>query len=410
MVALKQMTSCEVCGQTKLETVINLGSHPLCDDLVPVGDTRQCEEYPIEILYCANCRTAHQRFQVPKRVLFPSTYHYRARLTADVIKGMATLVEACESQLGSLAGKKVLDVGCNDGSLLDQFSKKGAKTFGIEPTGAYKDALGCGHELMNEYFSVDSATAFRERHGSPDIITFTNVFAHIENLTELLSAVKILMAPHTLLVVENHYIGAVLSQAQFDTFYHEHPRTYSFTSFCSIADSLGAHFENISFPSRYGGNIRVMLQAGGAQNPAIASQVEEIKRTESAFGQEFLTLNKSIVEWKDRMSRKIADLVKSHGPLPAKAFPGRAAILAKMLELDARLISAVYERPGSPKIGNYVPGTRIPIRSEEEFFALPAQPPVMINFAWHIASEIEQYMRKSGYRGEIVDIFNAPAR
>ena len=43
MVALRQIESCEVCGQAKLESVIDLGSHPLCDDLVPVADTRQCE-------------------------------------------------------------------------------------------------------------------------------------------------------------------------------------------------------------------------------------------------------------------------------------------------------------------------------------------------------------------------------
>ena len=404
MVALKQIESCEVCGQAKLAPVINLGSHPLCDDLVPIGDTRQCELYPIEILYCANCRTAHQRFQIPKEVLFPRTYHYRARLTADVLSGMAVLVSACENQLGSLAGKNVLDVGCNDGSLLDQFSQKGTKTFGIEPTGAYNDALGRGHVLLNDYFSIDTATTFRDQHGCPDVITFTNVFAHIENLTELLSAVRILMAPHTLLVIENHYLGAVLSQAQFDTFYHEHPRTYSFTSFCAIAESLGAHFKDISFPFRYGGNVRVMLQAGRSENPAIDAQVQEIQRIETAFDQKFQVLNKSIGEWKARMSDKIRGLVKSYGPLPAKAFPGRAAILAKLLELDEHLISAVYEKPGSPKVGHFVPGTRIPIRSEVKFFSLPAQPPVLINFAWHIASEIEQYMRKNGFRGDILDI------
>ena len=92
MVALRQIESCEVCGQAKLESVIDLGSHPLCDDLVPVADTRQCELYPIEILYCANCRTAHQRFQVPKKILFSRNYHYRARLTADVVNGLAALV------------------------------------------------------------------------------------------------------------------------------------------------------------------------------------------------------------------------------------------------------------------------------------------------------------------------------
>lgn len=155
-----------------------------------------------------------------------------------------------------------------------------------------------------------------------------------------------------------------------------------------------------------------MLQAGRVENSGMSHQVQAINDREVAFDQEFQVLNQRIAEWKSRMFHKIRSLTKSHGPLPAKAFPGRAAILAKLLELDEHIISAVYEKAGSPKIGHYVPGTRIPIRAEAEFFSLPRQPTVLINFAWHISNEIEQYMRNRGYHGEIIDIadFSADSR
>lgn len=114
-----EISSCEVCGNTHLIPVLDLGLHPMCDDLIPVGDPRVCREYPIEILYCKGCFTAHQRYQVPKRELFPESYHYRSRFTADVLKGMEGLVESCVQRFGSLSEKKVVDIGCNDGSLLD---------------------------------------------------------------------------------------------------------------------------------------------------------------------------------------------------------------------------------------------------------------------------------------------------
>ncbi len=62
-------------------------------------------------------------FRCPKRELFPETYHYRSRFTADVLSGMKSLVDSCEQRFGSLTGKKVVDIGCNDGSLLDFFSE-----------------------------------------------------------------------------------------------------------------------------------------------------------------------------------------------------------------------------------------------------------------------------------------------
>jgi SAM-dependent methyltransferase len=399
-----EITSCEVCGSETLKPVLDLGPHPLCDDLVPVGDDRVCREYPIEILYCAECATAHQRFQVPKRELFPKTYHYRSRFTADVLSGMSALVDSCEQRLGSLKGKLVLDVGCNDGSLLDFFRAKGARTIGIEPTGAFADAQGKGHDIYNAFFSEESAREIRAKHGSPEIIAFTNVFAHIENLPEVLAALKALMSADTMLVIENHYLGAVLDRHQFDTFYHEHPRTYSLTSFVRIARSLGATLSGVEFPSRYGGNIRVFMNGPAAAGDAKA--LEEVMRREARYGEEFARMQANVRQWQGAMKARLAELVARHGKLPAKAFPGRAAILVKLLGIDEATLSVVYEKPGSMKIGHYLPGTRIPIKSDEDLAAVRDASPVLVNLAWHISEEIRGYLRKAGYKGEIVDILD----
>jgi hypothetical protein len=258
-----EITKCEVCGTRELFPVLDLGKHPLCDDLIPVGSSQQSERFPIDILFCKQCRTAHQRYQVPKVTLFPKTYHYRSRFTADVLSGLDDLVASVEARLGSLADRTIVDVGCNDGSLLDKFAARGAATIGVEPTGAYEDALGRGHAIFNDFFSEDSARRIRQQHPRVDVITFTNVFAHIEDLPALLSALALLMDEDTLLVVENHYLGSVLATNQFDTFYHEHPRTYSLTSFVHIAASLDRTVAAVEFPSRYGGNIRVTIGKDG---------------------------------------------------------------------------------------------------------------------------------------------------
>ena len=256
----RTIRGCEVCGGSRLKDVLDLGSHPLCDDLVPIGNPSIPATYPIDIVFCPTCKTAHQAFQVPKQTLFPNTYHYRARHTADVLNGMRQLVERCEKQVGSLNDLLVLDVGCNDGSLLSIFRERGARTIGVEPTGAATDAKEAGHTVYQDYFAPSLAEKIAASGGRPDIITFTNVFAHIEDLRSVLSAVRTLMGPSTLLVIENHYLGAVLERYQFDTFYHEHPRTYSLASFRHIAKSLQAGIEAVEFPARYGGNIRVMMR------------------------------------------------------------------------------------------------------------------------------------------------------
>ncbi len=402
-----QISICEVCGNEHLTPVLDLGLHPMCDDLVPISDTRTCREYPIEILYCENCLTAHQRFQVPKQELFPQTYHYRSRFTADVLNGMAGLVESCTQRFGALEGKKVLDIGCNDGSLLDFFKKKGAITIGIEPTGAYSDAEQKGHITYNNFLSEDAAKAVVTAHGKPDFITFTNVFAHIENLHEVLDSLKCLMSPQTVIVIENHYLGAVLDGNQFDTFYHEHPRTYSYTSFVHMAKSLGVQLLEVEFPSRYGGNIRVFLGNTVVAKVNNSVDLAALGNRASRFIDDFAALRKNVESWRYTKKNFIQDHVRQNGKLRAKAFPGRAAILVKLLGLNEDMISAVYEKPGSLKIGHYLPGTRIPIHSDDELFSLPDTTLPILNFAWHIPSEIRSYLIEHNYTGPVIDILGA---
>lgn len=401
---LTEIKHCEVCGGDQLVPVLDLGRHPLCDDLVRIGDPRQCREYPIRIDFCPTCTTAHQRHQVPKEDLFPVDYHYRSRFTADVLTGMRDLVQSSENRLGSLTDKRVLDIGCNDGSLLDFFREAGARTAGIEPTGAGRDAAAKGHFVVQDYLSADTATAIRDGFGLPDLITFTNVFAHIEDLSGVLGALKVLLAPHTSIVIENHYLGAVLDRHQFDTFYHEHPRTYSYSSFKFIAESLGLDIVHVEFPARYGGNIRVTLGHGAQSGPGTTT---ELIAREQNFLRDFGRLARDVELWRDRKGREIGRIVAEHGPIRAKAFPGRAAILIKLLGLTENEVVAVHEKPGSIKIGHYVPGTRIPIQSDDELFAQGPQNKPLLNLAWHISTEIRRYLADNGYQGEVFDILSA---
>ena len=397
---------CEVCGNTNLKEVLNLGSHPLCDDLIAIGASDICEKYPIEILLCEKCKTAHQKCQPPKEVIFSKEYHYRSHFTQDVLKGMENLVCSCSERFGTLKGKNVIDIGCNDGSLLSFFETAGANCFGVEPTDAALEAREKGYKIYQNYFTPTLAKQILADIGQIDFITFTNVFAHIENLPELIEAVNILASDDTVIVIENHYLGSILARRQFDTFYHEHVRSYSVTSFMYIASQLNCLIADVMFPKRYGGNVRVYFKKKGTK-AELADDVKNIIEDEETFISQFEEMQSDLKCWINKKKSYIESQVKRFGVLPAKAFPGRAAILIALLGLDENSVAAVYEKSGSKKIGYYVPGTRIPILDEVEFFSNPEllnKP--LINLAWHIADEIENYVRVNGFKGDIINIID----
>lgn len=397
-----KILKCEVCGNYKLKPVLDLGRHPLCDDLIKIGSKKICKEYKIKILFCIKCFTAHQKYQINKKVLFNKDYHYRARFTNDVLTGMKSLVKDAEKFLYSLKNKTILDVGCNDGSLLNFFHKKGSRTIGVEPTGAFKD-VSKKHLVYNNYFDKNFTSRIKKKINKIDIICFTNVFAHIENLNLLIKNIKKILNNHTLLIIENHYLGSVFKKNQFDTFYHEHPRTYSFRSFVFIAKKLGLEILSVKFTKRYGGNIRVIL--GNKKNKKFIKNKTFILN-EKKFFKKFKYMKKNILVWKIKKLKEINHIYKKEGKIIAKAFPGRAAILIKLLKINEQHILAVFEKPNSKKIGHYVPGTKIPILSDKILFKIIKKKKTknILNFAWHLPKEIKNYLRTNRYKGRIINV------
>ena len=392
---------CEICRNKNLPTVLDLGKHPLCDDLIRIGENKKNKLYKIEIIYCKKCITAYQKYQVPKKKLFPPNYHYRSKFTKDVISGLNDVVQNSKRLIGSLKGKIVLDVGCNDGSLLDIFKKEKSITLGIEPTNSANEAKAKGHKIYKSYVDSNTISKIKKEYPKIDIITFSNVFAHIENLRELIKNLKKLLSEKTIIIIENHYLGSVIEKRQFDTFYHEHPRTYSLKSFTEISKLLGVNLISYKFPKRYGGNIRVIF----SNNFTKKNNLVKIIKREKLYFKKIKKLSNDIEIWKNKKLNIINALVKKFGPLPAKAFPGRAAILMKILNLNKQQVSAIYERDKSIKIGNYAPGTNIPIISDKNLRKIDKNIPI-INFAWHISKEIKVYLKKNFIKNKVLDILS----
>jgi SAM-dependent methyltransferase len=389
---------CEVCLDQLEGPILDLGDFPLCDDLVSIGGVSRVPTYHQEIQLCKVCLTAHQLHPVEKSELFKPNYHYRSALTDDVLNGMKDLVTEISSKFLIGNETKVLDVGCNDGSLLKFFKElTGCKTFGIDPTDAIQDAgIWVDYKVQN-FFDVSAARKLRDLHGPFDVITFTNVFAHIEDLPALIDALKIVAHDQTIFVIENHYLGSIVKNNQFDTFYHEHPRTYSFQSFVFIAKALGLSVVSATLTKRYGGNIRVII----GQTTDLLSDKEvlaEMFSTERNLLHDFQNMQLVYEGWKRDAKEKLTGLALSGG-LYGKSLPGRAVMLINALDISSSEMPIVFEKNSSPKNGHYVPGTNIQIHPDSEIKNYKINN--LIIWGWHISDEIVAYLRKSGYKGAL---------
>ena len=398
----KIVKRCQICNSS-LSNFLDLGKQPLCDDLRTKPFVNKF--YKLQIKFCKKCLTAFQKYNVNKKVLFPKNYHYRSANTNDVLLGMKNLVDEIGKIKKNLKNKNVLDIGCNDGSLLNFFKKKGCKTFGLEPTGAFFEAKKKGHKVFNNYFDFKTSQILKDKIKVIDVITFTNVFAHIENFKDLIKSLKNLITKETLIVIENHYLGEGYKKNQFDTFYHEHPRTYSLNSFYFISKLLNMNIIKYEFVRRYNGNIRVFY---GNKTLSNNKRLKENLKKEKKLIRKISSFQKKINKWKLVKKDYFKKLSKKYGPIPAKAFPGRASILINLLNLNSKNISNIYEKDVSLKVNKYAPGTNIKIVKEKLFNKKERNKKKIINLAWHISGEIRSYLKeKMNYHGQVIDVISS---
>ena len=392
------LKNCQLCNK-KLINVFSLGKQPLCDDLKKIGSNKKSKLYKTDIIFCKKCIIAYNKFHINPKKLFPKSYHYRASLTGDVLNGMQELVNDLKRNYGNLKNKKVLDIGCNDGSLLNFFKKQGAITIGVEPTNACKNIKK--HIIFNDFFSKEISKQINKKFDDIDFIIFTNVFAHINNLKKLISNLKLLINQKTKIVIENHYLGSVIETNQFDTFYHEHPRTYSLKSLKIVSELLKMKLSYFKFPRRYGGNIRVIFTKDTVKFKK--KEFLYIENKERKFFSKLIKMKSKILLWKKKTLKMIKLMKKNEVRLIGKAFPGRASILINFLKLTNRDIECIFEKNNSLKIGHYVPNTNIPIVSDSKLKDINKNK-VIINFAWHISKEIKKYLMNKKIYNKVIDI------
>ena len=230
----KPIKQCQVCGSRNLWPVMFLGYMPPVNTMPAVGSTLDAElRFPLELVSCDDCTLVQIGYEVAPQILFPHSYPYLSGTTRILRDNFRNLAEQCRELFDLGSEDLVIDVGANDGTLLQPFHELGCKTLGIEPTQAADVATARGIPMVKDYFSEETATRVAREYGQASVVTAANVFAHIGGVHAIVDAVKAMLKPGGVFVSESHYLLGLIQTNQYDTIYHEHLRYYSVKRVCS---------------------------------------------------------------------------------------------------------------------------------------------------------------------------------
>ena len=392
---------CQLCDSTALEPIFFAGYLPPVNEMPVIGE-RPIEQpsYPAEVLRCSNCELVQLGLIVDPTILFPPSYPYTSGTTRILRENFAELCEETLRLYPIDADDLVVDIGSNDGTLLSNFLSAGRRVLGIEPTDAGDLANAAGVPTLKSFFDRTAVERVLREHGSSKVITATNVFAHMENLPEVLECVLELLADEGLFITESHYWLALLETLQYDTIYHEHLRYYSLTSLAHLLDTYGLEAVRAKRIATHGGSIRVYAARKG-RHPTDESIGRILAEEEKGLAVERLAaFRRDVAESKLELYALLLEARRGGHSIYGVGAPSRSATLINYVGLDEGIIECVVEIRGSHKIGKYVPGTMIPVLDESKLFE--DQPSYALLFSWHIADELIPKLVEAGFRGSFI--------
>lgn len=392
--------ACQACDSDELESLIFLGFMPPLHAMRPIG-SRPVEQpfYPAELLLCRNCKLVQLGLIIDPVLLFPPEYPYFSGTTKVQRDDFADL--CCEARrLYHLdAGDLVVDIGSNNGALLNQFRQHGHRIVGVEPSNTAHLANRQGIPTYVSFFDEAVVRRALAEHGQARLITATNVFAHVEDVHGMVELMLQLLAPGGIFVCEVHYLPALLEDLQYDCIYHEHLRYYSLATLSYVLRMHGMDVVHARRIPTHGGSIRIYAARQGehavdATVPALLA--EEAPQITSA---ELHSFSAEAAKSKLALLALLRD-VKRQGRIYAIGAAPRSCTLIHYVGLDSTILDCVLELPGSPKIGNYLPGTVIPIFEESKLFE--DEPEYVLLLTWHVAQDLIPKIKARGFQGQFI--------
>ncbi len=393
---------CQICGHEGLDIVLDLGHHPpVHAHLTAVKLNEPETTYPLRFCRCPDCGLLQLDYIVDPKIVFPPEYPYQTGLTNMLVRNFRQLAEVLTAQYKTGTDDLIIDIGSNDGTLLQGFKDKGMKVLGIEPTDVAKLANERGIETLQEYVTEDTAKRVVEKYGQAKLITAANVFAHINNLYELVAAIKTMLKDDGIFVSESQYLMDIVEKLEFDTIYHEHLRFYSLKPLAKLFELSGMSLVDAERITAAGGSIRVYAMKGQHE---MSQRAKDLIASEEKAGMYDLAELKKFADRALKARRKLVMLLlqlKEQGAhIVGIGGPARSNTLLNFCKIDSTMLDYSGEKNGSPKIGLFAPGSHIPIFDEAKMFA--EQPEYGFLQSWHIGEELVKKLKELGYKGKFI--------
>ena len=395
--------NCRFCSKPLRHSFADLGVSPLCQTHIAPEQLNQMEPfYPLHALVCDSCWLVQLQEYVAPDDIFGEYAYFSSYVDALVNQAH----DYCDSvsQRFKLGERSfVAEIASNDGYLLQHFVKKSIPCLGIEPAAnVAAAAVRKGVPTTVQFFGVETAKRIAASFGKPNLLIGNNVLAHVPDLNDFVSGMKVLLAEGGVITMEFPHLMTLMDQCQFDTIYHEHFSYYSLSTAVRVFKAHGLTIFDVEEIPTHGGSLRIYATHASELHHAATARMTILLSKEQKAGFDDLAIYQAFAKTVVQTKRNILEFLiaarKAGKKVVGYGAPGKGNTLLNYCGIRTDFIEFTVDR-NPYKQGKYTPGTRIPILAPEAI--MEAKPDFLFILPWNLKDEIvsqTSYIRKWGGR------------
>ncbi|OGH41325.1 MAG: hypothetical protein A3H79_03270 [Candidatus Levybacteria bacterium RIFCSPLOWO2_02_FULL_36_8b] len=394
--------NCRICNNKYLVEFCQLGTQPLANSFIKKENLSKKEKaFPLNLCLCQQCGMVQLSDVVPAKLMFKN-YLYIPSASKTRIQHFNELATTLKNKLNLNEHDLAVDIGSNDGSLLEVFAQLEVKILGIDPSvNLAKVAELKGIATVNDYFTQKTANSVVKKYGKAKAITATNVFAHVDDIHGFIKGIEILLADAGIFVIEFPYLVDFIENCEFDTVYHEHLSYFGVRTLVKLFENTPLEIFSIQRMNLDGGSLRVFVQKK-KKNSKLYPEVENLIKMELKHKFDTLTpyrtFAKNVKERKNTFLKLLSELKKKKRKIVGYGAPAKGNTFLNYCKITTKDIWYIVD--STPfKQGLFLPGTHIPIHHEGKLFS--DIPDYIVILAWNFAEEIikkNAALRKKGVK------------
>ena len=388
--------NCRLCSSKDLKLVIEMGNSPISEKYVTKKNIEQSiPKVPLDLFFCKQC-THLQLLHVVNPDFLWSNFTFKTSRDEKLIAHFKNYVEKIIKIKNIKHDDLIIDVGSNDGTLLKCFIESGYNNvLGVDPADEIADrANKNGIETLKGYMNEQMAKNILKTKGKAKIITANNVFAHADDLKQMLTSINSLMDDDTIFVFEVSYLLDVVEKMLIGTIFHEHLCYHSVKALNSFLASHDLELFHVARGPEQGGSIIGYVQKKNGSIKKKYNTVQNLLLVEKNFGLEkiskFDEMNKKLILLKKNLCQKINEIKSQKKNISGFGAARSGTTFISFFEIG-KYIDLLFD-DNEDKHYKFSPGDKIQVLPTKEIYKI--KPDYLIIFAWIHADKIIQNNQK----------------